>query len=256
MEKIYIRAIESSSFGNTIVLYDGFTHLFLDFGTQPKNIETYFTKYNVKHNEVAGALITHAHTDHIRSIGKSISKDIDFYASKQTIDFIKSTNDVNQTNLIEVPLISKHYLKIKNSNWSFKTFKTQHNILGSIGFVIKNKNKKILYLTDTEPIRNKLFKKLDAYIVESNYGTSTLSSKAQTDKHIDCKINHMNIHDTEAFLREYYSKKTKIFIFSHLSKNGLKNKELADELMTVFKNENKNVYYINPFDILKFVQSF
>ena len=131
-----------------------------------------------------------------------------------------------------------------------------HNAVGSIGYVIKNKNKKILYFTDSEPIENKLFKKLDAYIVESNYATQYLDNIHQESKHIKDKINHMNIYDAEKFFLKYKSKKMKIFIFSHLSKNGDKVKKLMDDMVKKYKSKGYNLKYINPFEILKFEDSF
>ena len=107
MGKIFIRSIESSSLGNAIVLYDNQTNLFLDFGSKNTNIENYFKKYNVNKKQVAAALITHYHLDHIRSIGENSSKEITFYASLPTIEYIKEHHlkDIKNSTIkfIEVP---------------------------------------------------------------------------------------------------------------------------------------------------------
>lgn len=258
MEKIYIRVIESSSKGNCIVLYDGHKHLFLDFGADKKNIIKYFSKHNLSISNTAGALITHAHWDHVKSIGENISKSITFFCTNETKEHLINKNVSKEIikNIISVNSKSKKWISIKNSNWKFKTFKTIHNISGSIGFVIKNKRKKILYLTDTEFFTNKIFKKMNCYIVESNYGTSKLLTKEQLNKHILNTKNHMSIDDAEKFLKTYYSRKTKLFIFSHLSINGEKDKKYIEDLVNYHQKNNINSKYIKPHEILNFEDEF
>lgn len=253
MAKIYIRSIQSSSKNNSIVLYDGFTNLFLDFGAEHTNINNYFLKYNQSFNSVAGVLITHYHIDHTRSISKKDFNSFKFYLSSQTLDYLKNNYEINLNNFYLVSVNSDKWIKIKGSNWKFKTFKTIHNAAGSIGFLIKNKNSKILYLTDTEPLDNKLFKNNNAYIVECNYATSFLDTNAEINKHINKKTNHMNIFDTENFLKKYFSKKMKVFIFSHISINGKKDKELIEKTVNLYNGkEGLKVKYINPYTALDF----
>ena len=257
MAKIFIKVIESSSHGNCIVLYDGTTNLILDFGANHKNIEKFFSINNIDDKNIACCLITHAHQDHICSINEKISNNILFYSTYETKEHLKHkmvNNDVlNNIKVINEPF--NKWIKVPNSNWKFKAFKTIHNISGSVGFIIKNKNKKLVYFTDSEYMENKLFKKLDCYIVESNYGTSKLSSIAELKKHFKNE-NHMSIDDAEKFLHKYYSKKTKLFIFSHISKNGIKEKKYIQELTEILQNKKINAKYIDPYKIMDFNEEF
>lgn len=106
MAKIYIRSIQSSSKNNSIVLYDGFTNLFLDFGAEHTNINNYFLKYNQSFNSVAGVLITHYHIDHTRSISKKDFNSFKFYLSSQTLDYLKNNYEINLNNFYLVSVNS------------------------------------------------------------------------------------------------------------------------------------------------------
>lgn len=258
MAKIFINVIESSSKGNCIVLFDGKTNLILDFGTDSKNIERFFVINKIESHNIACCLITHAHHDHICSIGKKVSENILFYCTKETKEHLKN-KCINKNILTNIKVVDdscRKWVKVPKTNWKFKTIPTLHNISGSVCFVIKNKNKKLLYLTDTEFFENKLFKKMNCYIVESNYGTSKLETKAESNKHIENKQNHMSIDDAEKFLNTYYSKKTNLFIFSHISINGCKEKEYIENLIRILNSQNINAKYINPYQIMKFKDSF
>lgn len=253
---IQIHIIESNSKANCIALYDNHSYLFLDFGSSNTNINNYCLKHNINSNQIACCLVTHNHIDHISSIGLKCSNNINFYSSKYTNDFIKN-NQLNKigyeykVNLININKINK-WIKIKNTNWKFKAFKTIHNAIDSLGFLIKNKNTKILYLTDTIYFENKLFKNNHCYIVESNYATEYISNnKAKENKHNNENKNHMSLFETETFLKKYKSNKMKLFLFSHLSINGDKQKQLIVDTINCYQNNKYIVDYINPFVVNK-----
>lgn len=241
MAKISIRIIKSSSKENCIVLYDGYTHLFLDLGIPINLIKNYLIKYNVSTKQIAGCLLTHYHHDHILGIGTSFTENMNLYSSNETFKYMRKTLNIN-VNFIEnkIDINNKKWNKIQKTNWKFKSFKTIHNAHGSVGFLIKNNNKKILYFTDSEYLENKLFRKNDVYIVECNYGTDFMENKQKESKHIINKINHMNLNDIERFLKEYKSSKTKLFILSHLS-----NKSHNNELLVMTISQLKIKYGID-----------
>ena len=260
MEKISIRKIQSSSVNNSIVLFDGETHLFLDFGAEIDKINLYLQKYNCNSKNIASILISHYHTDHIKALGQNpIFLNTQVITSKITANYLfnkyKKINNIN-SNFLIVNENEKKWIKIKNTNWYLKTFETIHDAKGSIAFLIKNKKlkKKIIYMTDTEYLEHKYLKNCDIYILESNYGASYLTTKSEKNKHIYKKINHMNIHESTKLLEKYISKRTKLFIFSHISRNGKEDKELIDDVITIYriKYPNIEIDYLNPFKNLDY----
>ncbi len=217
MEKMLINVIESSSTGNFIILFDGKTYLFLDFGSNPKIIKNALINENIDKNKIAGCLITHSHIDHIQAINDSVSDGINFFSSYGTIESIKCKFEKENKYTI---INSKKWLKIKDTDWKFKSYKTIHNCTDSVCFVIKNKNIKILYLTDTKFFINKKFKNLSGYIIESNYGSEYINDLNKKRVHLlNDDRNHLNLFETEKLFQTYYGRKTKFMIFSHISSN-------------------------------------
>lgn len=253
MAKISLRVISSSSQQNCIVLYDGDTHLFLDLGVPINLLKNYINKYNVSIKKIAACLLTHYHKDHILGIGSAFSENLNIYSSNETFKYIKETHKVYFNwieNKINIKIKNNKWTKIGKTNWKFKWFKTIHNAHGSLGFLIKNRNKKILYFTDSEYFKNKLFRKNNAYIVECNYGTNFMENKQKENKHIKNKINHMNLDDIEKFLKEYASSKTKLFLLSHLSSKSNKNELVNMTINQLQKIYKINIKYLKPNQIL------
>lgn len=240
MAKIYIRPIQSSSKNNCIVLFDGATHLFLDYGSSPQLVRNYTSVYNCDYKDFAGILLTHYHSDHINGLNDKNIQNINVYATLPTINFIKKkqTNTLNN----EIKALNK-WVKIPNSNWSFKAIKTIHNAQGSVCFIVKNKFKKLLYLTDTEYFENKNFKNLDAYIVEANYGSEIVTNTSRESKHLTSVVNHMNLDQSYQIYHKYQGFKTKLFLFSHLSITSISNSFLKTFLKT---SNNKELDFIDP----------
>ncbi|MDE5651827.1 MAG: hypothetical protein K2H80_02070 [Ureaplasma sp.] len=164
MANISINIIESSSRGNCILLNDGYTSLFLDFGSEHRNIQNSLNLNGILKQTIVGALITHEHIDHTRAIESEEFKNIPFYLTSGTHFSLKKLS--RDFRIIQ---FNKWY-RIDNSNWKFMAFPTLHNALEPSCFLIKNKKKSLLYLTDTRYFVNKKFKGCMCYIIESNLG--------------------------------------------------------------------------------------
>lgn len=247
MAKIFIKTIESNSKANCINLDDKKTNIFLDFGTEYKNIENFYYKNKIKKESTKACLLTHAHIDHIRAVYKNTNESMIFYCTKET---------KNNINLFKNILTSKNcfviqenkWIKIKNTNWKIMAIKTIHNISGSVCFIIKNKNKKILYITDTEYFTNKKFKNMNLYIIESNYGADDTINTSKFEKHILKNKFHMNIYESIKLSNQNIGYKTKLVIFSHLSSNN-KTNYIDNILINLNKNKKIKYTYINPFSL-------
>lgn len=242
MGNISINIIESSSNGNCILLNDGLTSIFLDFGSDYKNIKNSLNLNGLLKKTIVAALITHEHIDHTRSINNDFFEDVHFYLTKGTHQCL---NNINRK-FIDVEF--NKWVKVPNSNWKFKAFPTLHNANESACFLIKNKRKSILYLTDTRYFVNKKFKGCNCYIIESNYGCEIIESKVKSNIHNNlCNRNHLNLKENEQLFHQYTTKKTKLYIMSHLS-----SKLIDDKLINLVtkKLQEKNrwikVEYIDP----------
>ncbi len=242
---ISIKIIESSSSGNCIVLDDGDKLLFLDFGTKAKNIISFLGKNKKEIDNIAAILLTHEHIDHAQSLDNQISFDLNVYSSKGTFYVLdkKIKNIHFKKNIIKN---YDEYVDIENSNWSFKIIKTIHNANEPLAFIIKNGENKILYLTDTEYFNLKEFNNMSCYIIETNYGSYVIETKAKESKHIKHIKHHMNSFDVEQYLINNPGPNTKLFLMSHVSNKSDGNYEILDFIKKRYSNEKMKVEYINP----------
>lgn len=242
MARISINVIESSSNGNCILLNDSETSLFLDFGSDYKNIQNCLNLNAISKKSIVGALITHEHIDHTRSINSDVFKDIPFYLTNGTSQFFSNI----KRNFINIKF--NKWVNLKKSNWKFKAFPTQHNAIEPACFLIKNKRVKILYLTDTRYFVNMKFKGCTCYIIESNYGCEIIQNKVKSNVHNNLHSrNHLNLKENEQLFHKYITRKTKLYLMSHLS-----SKLMDDKLVNLVtkklqeKNQWVQVEYIDP----------
>lgn len=149
MNELNYEIISSGSKGNCVVIED----MMVDIGVPYKRIKEklYDTKY---------ILITHRHTDHVNR----------FTANRIMKEFprIKIIGNYDVSDLIKLnyPTGDETELKFKDRN--IKTFKCIHDVVCN-GFVIKYKNKNIIYATDTASLEYAPKEKYDYMFIESNH---------------------------------------------------------------------------------------
>ena len=73
-----IKVIASSSAGNCFIVSDGITSLLLDAGVKMKEI---LVACDFNMDRISGALITHEHKDHARSVEELTGRSIRIYGS-------------------------------------------------------------------------------------------------------------------------------------------------------------------------------
>lgn len=105
-------------------------------------------------------------------------------------------------------------------------FKTEHDSVGSLGFLIYHKptKSKIIFATDTYFIRNR-FSQLDFLMIECNYCKDTLDSNIASGKiPREMKNRLLESHFSLEHVREFLSandlSKVKTIVLLHLSDNN------------------------------------
>lgn len=250
MEKISINIVQSSSKGNCIILYDGKTYLILDFGVNDLIWNNSLSSLNIDVKNISGILITHYHIDHIKTIEKSTTDNMLFFLSEKTYEFILNKYNKKINAKILNSYIGK-YVKVNNSNWNIKPYWTIHNAEESLCFVIKNKKKEIVYLTDTKFFINKKLKNKTAYIMESPFGLEyDLKNKNKIFINLEKEQNHLKLHETERLLNIYSGKKTKLFLFSHLNPS-VSDFSIIENIIKKYSTSKMDVKYLKPNEILK-----
>ena len=149
----------------------------------------------------------------------------------------------------------KNYCFIKESTFSIKdltinVIKTSHDTEDSVGYIVNNDDKSIVYITDTGYINNKYFDILsnrNIYIMESNHDIEMLNNGRypfELRQRILSDKGHLSNYDSAKYLSKFIGNKTKYILLAHLSEEN-NTKELAlDTLNERLNKENIHIDHI------------
>jgi phosphoribosyl 1,2-cyclic phosphodiesterase len=127
---------------------------------------------------------------------------------------------------------------------SIEVIKTSHDTDDSVGYIIKEKEKSVVYITDTRYINKKYYdtlKNKDMYIMESNHDIEMLNNSSYpfaTRQRILSDKGHLSNYDSAKYLSKFIGDKTKYIILAHLSEEN-NTKELAYKTLIDRLNKEK-----------------
>lgn len=218
-----ICVLSSGSKGNTTYIETAQTKILLDCGNSSKYITDSLKELNVDPKEIDAIFITHVHSDHIKGLEVLLKKinPIVFMTEKMYpyLDY------VNNYQIIDSDTISFKDLTIN-------VIKTSHDADDSVGYIINNDNKSVVYLTDTGYINKKYFdilKNKNLYIFESNHDVEMLNNGSypfELRQRILSDKGHLSNYDSAKYLATFIGNNTKKIILFHLSEEN-NTKELA-----------------------------
>ncbi len=203
---------ESGSKGNCTLIEANHHYLVIDCGIKSlKQAKQYFDETGVMLDQIKTVLVTHSHTDHIASL-KIFPKDV-IYASNVTLD------------------VDEQHELIPYHEYDFDGFHvlvvpTSHDAKGSIGFVINYDDEKMVYITDTGYIYERVLpflKGADYYIFEANHDVRMQLNTGRPQCLIDRIMGpkgHLSNEDSALYLSELITSKTKEITLAHLSEEA------------------------------------
>lgn len=199
----------SSSAGNGYLLKDGDSHLLLEAGIRPKNMQLDWSK-------VDGLLVTHEHNDHAKYVSDYLKRGaFNAHCTKGTVAQLK--------NVTSYRVNTREYLSpFKIKDWSIIPFKVEHDAAEPAGFLIQSPNgKKILFATDTYYIRYK-FQGITHFMIECNYSLEILARNREQhliDSHQYKRIikSHFELNNLIDFFKANDLTKAEEIFLLHLS---------------------------------------
>ena len=203
--------VESGSKGNATLVLDEGRLLLIDMGVTLTSLKNALKTIDKNLIDISALLLTHSHTDHTKGI--RYLDPLPIYCTKGTYD---------ASNVINV----KPFEKFVVDHFVITPIEASHDANGTIGFVIKNKNEKLVYLTDTGMIPEKSISKMknaDYYIIESNHNIKMLH---QTNRpaHLKLRIlsdeGHLSNEASAIYMSGIIGEKTKEIILAHLSEEA------------------------------------
>lgn len=207
----------SSSAGNLYTVKSGDTLLLLECGVSPQKI---LKATDYKLHEYSGCLLSHSHRDHSKSIEFVLRSGIKVYSTKETFDTMKIYGESKKIG--EIFEIGNFYVKL---------FQTEHDCVGSCGFLILDKisGKKMIFATDTYFLKQK-FTGLNYIMIECNYCEELLQADKECGYADRLRKSHMSLDNLKLWIdRQDHSKLEKIYLM-HLSDGHSDEKRFKEEI--------------------------
>ena len=246
--------LSSGSKGNTTYIETEQARILIDAGNTCKYILNKLENYNIAPSSIDAILITHTHSDHIKGLPVLLKKiNPCVYITKKMhpyLEYIENYHIINEDT-------------IKINDMLIEVIKTSHDTEDSVGYIINNNDKSIVYITDTGYINKKYFdilKNRDIYIMESNHDIEMLNNSSYpfaTRQRILSDKGHLSNYDSAKYLSNFIGEKTKYILLAHLSEEN-NTEELAYQTLTdrlikeniqveniIITTQNKETEFIN-----------
>src|SRR3990167_6358080 len=196
----------SGSTGNLYKVTSDTCSLMIEAGIRVPQIVAAF---NYQVSSIAGALISHSHSDHCRAINGVMKLGIDCYMTRETARGLKFEEE--------------HRLKIISPMKKFSVdrfqviaFPTIHDCPGSVGFLVADREDKLLYATDTYYISNK-FKGLTIIAIECNWSKETWNPDIDLGLKRRIESTHLSLEVVKDFLTANDLRKVREIHLLHMS---------------------------------------
>lgn len=232
-----ITVFSSGSSGNCELIRTENLNILIDAGISKKTIDENLLEYNLTLNNIDVLLITHEHSDHVKSLISLLKYDnIKTFMSRGTYYALLKENENKATsfNLLKnrfdegkIILLNRmdnfDYEEINYLDLKIKPIAAFHDASECVGYVLEAENKKLGLLTDTGYVHQKVIPyllNLDCYILESNHDPEMLMSSSRPyylKQRILSDHGHLSNQDSMATLVKIMGDKTKLVMHAHIS---------------------------------------
>ena len=208
---MFFDIINSGSKGNATIVFTREATILIDMGIPIKLIEEELNKFHKKVTDIDAILITHNHADHYRNIKTFSPKKM--YALEHTIPGSLSN-------------VVKLYKPFKVLDAEIIPFPTSHDAVNPCGYLIKNNNQTLVYMTDTGTYLSKntpLIKNPTYLVIESNHDIQKLlhtNRPMELIQRIMSDYGHLCNEDSAFAALEIIGENTKEIVLAHLSEEA------------------------------------
>ena len=223
---MHFQVISSGSKGNCAIVLCDETNLIIDMGISYSTLKESLEENSLSFDNFSGILITHNHKDHITGL-KSLIKNtnLNVFIPREMYESIK--NSVSEDRCIFVD-DEFNIFDVK-----IELIHTSHDAPYSVGFIISQEDKSIVYVTDTGYINRKYLNKMvnkDIYVIESNHDEVMLMDGPYPrflKERVISDTGHLSNKTTAKYLKKIIGDKTKYVLLAHLSeKNNTEEKAI------------------------------
>ena len=170
-------SVGSSSSGNSYIITTAGSTIILDVGLPAKRIIEGLEKAGRRPEDVDAVLITHEHSDHIKSV-RAIGRqcpNATFYASRGTVDKTANFSYIDDERIRYIA--AGEIFAAENGSAELATFELNHDAAEPLGFTITADGEKLVVVTDCGVITDEIYeaiKDADMLVLESNHDENML----------------------------------------------------------------------------------
>jgi len=219
------KSYASGSTGNLYTVKNKTGMIMIECGIR---FDTIQRQLHFKVHQTDGCLISHSHLDHCRAHKELSTAGIDLYMTWESQHLLGAEG--HRIHII------KHMTPFKIKDFTIIPFSAEHNVEGTVGFVIKDDltDQKLFYLTDSYYCKYK-FKGLNIIAVECNYSEDLLYQnieKAGMDPNRGVQIlsAHFSLKNLLEFFRANDLSDVKVIYLLHLSTKNADKEHIRKEV--------------------------
>lgn len=213
----------SSSKGNCYYISGGGTSLLVDAGLGPRNLKKALDSLDVALEELAGVVITHEHTDHVKGLCSLVRKfRLPVYASEGTLSALEAMGAL-PPGAVVIELTGEKEL----AGIGIRSFSIPHDAADPVGlrFCMPD-GRTVGIATDLGHVHGGIRSALtgcDLVLLESNYDPAMLQAGAYPwflKRRVQGEQGHLS-NEAGALLATYLAQRgTTRFVLGHLSQNN------------------------------------
>lgn len=232
-----VKTLGSGSKGNTAIVLGKSANLIIDMGLSYLTVKRMLEEDSLSFEDFNGILITHSHNDHIKGLSTLIKHTkINVYIPEQMYHELEHIVPKERCVFIED--------QFKIEEIEIELIHTSHDTDYSVGFIIKDQGKSLVYVTDTGYINRKFLTKMknkDIYIIESNHDEAMLMDGPYPrflKERVISDRGHLSNKTTARYLKQSIGDNTKYIVLAHLSEKNNTEELAFNETKKVIDNDN------------------
>jgi phosphoribosyl 1,2-cyclic phosphodiesterase len=218
---IRICLLGSGSSGNATLVSSGNTHVLIDCGLTARRIARQLGELGLTAEKLAGILISHEHTDHIRGLGTLLRNvDVPIVASRLTAGEITGLNGAPP------PVLFEPGEPFAMGELEIQPFDVSHDAVEPCGFVFRARGAQAAYVTDlgciTELVRRRV-RGSHCLIIESNHDEDMLKVGPYPwplKQRVMSRLGHLSNRALAEFLAGEFDGAARTLVLAHLSRQN------------------------------------
>ncbi len=231
--------LASGSKGNCTLIEGDNSAILIDCGLELKNIEELLSLSNCCPEKVNAIIVTHTHSDHIKSAVK--------FSAKYNSEVWATDKNWVEGKLQKVPFERRRFITLDDfyiDEFTISPFEVSHDAISTIGMSVFSHGRKFSIATDIGVMTSEIIEKMagsDLVFIESNYDEYMLKNGSYPPvikQRIASRYGHLSNLDCAETIMRLIDRGTKHFVLMHISENNNTYELAYGTIKNVLKNRN------------------